>query len=57
MKLLVNEAKLTGLWARNWATILTGYDIKFALWPEKFLGFSRNRPLAPGQLIDRNIED
>ena len=33
MKLLVNEAKLTGLWARNWATILTGYDLKFALWP------------------------
>ena len=46
MKLLVNEAKLTGLWTRNWATILTGYDLKFALWPEKFSGFSRNRPLA-----------
>ena len=30
MKLLVNEAKLTGLWARNWATILTGFDLKFA---------------------------
>ena len=28
MKLLVNEAKLTGLWARNWATILTGFDLK-----------------------------
>ena len=46
MKLLVNEAKLTGLWARNWATILTGYDLKFALWAEQFSGFSRNRPLA-----------
>ena len=34
MKLLVNEAKLTGLWARNWATILTGFDLKFALWSE-----------------------
>ena len=32
MKLLVNEAKLTGLWARNWATILTGFDLKFAIW-------------------------
>ena len=30
MKLLVNKAKLTGFWARNWATILTGYDLKFA---------------------------
>ena len=30
MKLLVNEAKLTGLWARNWATILAGYYLKFA---------------------------
>ena len=46
MKLLVNEAKLTGLRARNWATILTGCDLKFALWPEKFSGFSRNRPLT-----------
>ena len=46
MKRLVNEAKLTGLWAKKWATILTGYDLKFALWPEKFSGFSRNRPLA-----------
>ena len=30
MKLYVNEAKLTGLWARNWVTILTGFDLKFA---------------------------
>ena len=45
MKLLVNEAKLTGFWARNWATILTGFDLKFALWSEKFPGLSRNRPL------------
>ena len=45
MKLLVNEAKLTGLWARSWATILTGFDLKFALWCEKFPGLSRNRPL------------
>ena len=31
MKLLMNEAKLTGFWARNWATILIGFDLKFAL--------------------------
>ena len=51
MKLLVNEAKLTGLWTRNWATILTGYDLKFAL------VFGLFEKQAPGQLIDRNIED
>ena len=45
MKLLMNEAKLTGFWARNWATILIGFDLKFALWSEKFPGLSRNRPL------------
>ena len=38
MKLLVNEAKLTGFWARNWATILTGFDLKLALWSEKVSG-------------------
>ena len=45
-KLLVNDAKLTGLWARNWATIQQVLILKFALGPEKFPGVSRNRPLA-----------
>ena len=44
MKLSVNEAKLTGLLARNCATILTGLDFKFAFGPKKFSGLSRIWP-------------
>ena len=42
MKLSVNEAKLTGLWARNCATIQQVSILKFAFGPEKFPGLSRN---------------
>ena len=54
MKLSVNEAKLTGLWARNCATIQLVLILKFAFGPEKFPGLSRNRPLesnAPRPLM------
>ena len=44
MKLSVNEAKLTGLGARNCATIQQVLISKFAFAPEKLLGFSRNGP-------------
>ena len=47
MKLLINEAKLTGLWARNCATIQQVLILKFAFGPEKFPGLSRNEPLKP----------
>ena len=43
MKLLLNDAKSTGLWARNCATIEQFLFLKFALGPEKFPGVSRNR--------------
>ena len=42
MKVLVNEALLTGLWARNRATIQEALISKFAFGPEKLPGFSRN---------------
>ena len=45
MKLSVNEAKLTGLWARNFTTIQLLLISKFAFGPEKLPGRSRNGPL------------
>ena len=42
--LSVNEAKLTGLWDRNCATIQQVVILKFAFRPEKFPGLSRNGP-------------
>ena len=44
MKLSVNEAKLTGLWARNFATIYQVLILQFAFGSEKFPGLSRNEP-------------
>ena len=44
MKLSVKEAKLTGLWATNFATIQQVLILKFAFRSEKFLGLSRNEP-------------
>ena len=44
-KLSVKEAKLTGLWARNCATIKQVWILKFAFGTEKFPSLSRNRPL------------
>ena len=46
MKLLVNDAKLTGLWARNLATIQQVLILTFAFGPVKFPGVSRNRPCS-----------
>ena len=40
----VNEGKLTGLWAKNCATIQEVLILKFALGPEKLSGLSRNVP-------------
>ena len=47
MKLSFNEAKLSGLWARNCAAIQQVWILKFAFGSEKFSGLSRNRPLDP----------
>ena len=47
MKLLVNEAKLTGLWARNCAAIQQVLILKFAFGPEKLPGLSKNGALGP----------
>ena len=44
MKLSVNEAKLTGLYARNCATIQQVLILKFAFGTEKLPGLSRNGP-------------
>ena len=43
IKLSVNEAKLTGLWARNFATIQLVLISKLAFEPEKLSGL-RNKP-------------
>ena len=40
MKLSLNKAKLTGLWASNCAT----YSTVLNFWPEKFLDLSRKGP-------------
>ena len=45
MKLSANEAKLTGLCARNSATIQQVLILKVAFGPEKLPGLSRNGPL------------
>ena len=50
MKLSLNEAKLTGLWARSCATIQQVLILKVAFGPEKFPGLSRNRPQTSHQL-------
>ena len=44
IKLSVNEAKLTGLWDKNCATIHQVVILKFAFRPKKFPGLSRNGP-------------
>ena len=44
MKLAVDEAELTGLWARNCATIQQVLILKFVFGPEKLPGLSRNEP-------------
>ena len=44
MKLAVNEAKLTVLWARNCATVQQVLILTFAFGPEKLPGLSRNEP-------------
>ena len=49
MQLLVNEAKFTGLWAKNCDTILQVLISKFPSGPENFPGFSRNGPMDSSQ--------
>ena len=44
MKLSVDEAKLTGLWAMNYATFQHVLISKFASGHEKFPGLLRNGP-------------
>ena len=46
MKLSVNEAKLTGFWARNYATIQQVLILEFSFKPEKLLGlFKKCNPV------------
>ena len=45
MKLSINEAKLTGLWARNCAAIKQVSNLKFAFGPEKLPELSKDGPL------------
>ena len=44
MKLPVNEAKLTSLWARNFATIQQVLILKFAFGPESYQAFQETDP-------------
>ena len=44
MKLSVNEAKLTGLWAWNFATIQQVLILKFAFGPKRFPAFWETGP-------------
>ena len=44
MKLSVNEAILTVLWARNCATIQQVWILKFAFDPKRFLDFRETGP-------------
>ena len=44
MKLSVNEARLTGLWARNCATIQQVWILKFASGPKRFQDFRETGP-------------
>ena len=45
MKLSINEAKLTGLWARDCAAIKQVSNLKFAFGLEKLPEISKNGPL------------
>ena len=56
MKLSVNEAKLTGLWARNFATIQLVLISKFAFEPEKLTGLSRNGLLFPSRFLSGEFD-
>ena len=55
MKLSINEAKLTGLWARNCAIIQQVLILKFAFGPEKFPGLSRNEPIFAMQRVTPSL--
>ena len=50
MKLSVDEAKLTGMWARNCAAFQQVVILKFALGPEKF---PENGPPVPNESLVR----
>ena len=52
-KLSVNEAKLTGVWARNCANIQQVLILKFAFGPEEFSSLSRSGPLATCWICSR----
>ena len=51
MKLSVDEAKLTGMWAWNCAAFQQVVILKFALGPEKFPGLARNGPSVPNESL------
>ena len=51
MKLSVDEAKLTGMWAWNCTAFRQVMILKFALGPEKFPGLLRNGPPVPNESL------
>ena len=55
MKLSINEAKLTGLWARNCVIIQQVLILKFAFGSEKFPGLSRNEPIFAMQRVTPSL--
>ena len=57
MQLLVNEARLTGLWAKNCATISQVLISKFPFGPEKFPGLFSNGSLIAKELKESYIID
>ena len=57
-QLTKNEAKLTGLRARNLArNIQQVLILKFAFGPEKFPGIWRNRPLVTSSLDSKPLRE
>ena len=55
MKLLVNEAKLTGLWAKNCTAMCQVLISKFHFGPEKFPGLSKNGPQGFSQSLGTRL--
>ena len=53
MKLSVDEAKLTGMWARNCAAFQQVVILKFASGNEKFPGLPRNVPPVPNESLKK----
>ena len=55
MQLLVDEAKLIGLWAKNCAAMCQVLISKFHFGPEKFPGLSKNGPQGFSQSLGTRL--